>query len=112
LVTGKDDFLTSETYEAISITTKSTIAKIKFLLDEAGFQFVLTRKFNSDNLERKFSALRQANGGNYNNMDAKTAIYGIEKLLRTGITYSAVGCNVPISREKQQRRKKKIIMCY
>jgi hypothetical protein len=62
LVTGKDDFLTSETYEAISITTKSTIAKIKFLLDEAGFQFVLTRKFNSDNLERKFSALRQANG--------------------------------------------------
>ncbi|EFX69761.1 hypothetical protein DAPPUDRAFT_328791 [Daphnia pulex] len=105
-VTGKDDFLTSETYEAITNTTKSTIAKIKFLLNEAGFQFVLTRKFNSDNLERKFSALRQANGRNYNNMDTKAAIYGIEKLLRTGITYSAVGCNVPISREKQQRGNK------
>jgi hypothetical protein len=102
LVALKDNLLTSETYEAITITTKSTIAKIKFLLDAAGFQFVLTRKFNSDNLERKFSALRQANGGNYN-MDAKAAIYGMEKLLRTEITYSAINCNVPLSRKKQKR---------
>jgi hypothetical protein len=107
-VAEKDNFLTSETYEAITITTKSTIAKIKFLLDAAGFQFVLTRKFNSDNLERNFSALRQANGGNYN-MDAKAAIYGMEKLLRTGITYSAINCNVPLSRQKQKRGNEKFL---
>jgi hypothetical protein len=39
-------------------------------------------------------------------MDAKAAIYGMEKLLRTGITYSAINCNVLLSREKQQRGKK------
>ncbi|KZS20310.1 Uncharacterized protein APZ42_013039, partial [Daphnia magna] len=81
-VIDKEHFLTAETFAAIEITTKSTIAKISYLLDTAGFKFVLTRKFNSDNLERKFSALRQANGGNYN-MEAKAAIYGVEKLLRT-----------------------------
>ncbi|KAI9552603.1 hypothetical protein GHT06_020468 [Daphnia sinensis] len=53
----KNHFLTSETLEAITITTKSTIAKISHLLRDAGFTFVLTRRFNSDNLERKFSAL-------------------------------------------------------
>ena len=107
-ITDKNHFLTAETFEAIVITTKSTIGKISYLLDTAGFKFVLTRKFNSDNLERKFSALRQANGGNYN-MEAKAAIYGIEKLLRTGITYCAINCNVSLAREKQQRRNKKFI---
>ncbi|XP_045032111.1 uncharacterized protein LOC123474243 [Daphnia magna] len=104
----KNHFLTSETFEAITITTKSTIAKISDLLRDAGFTFVLTRRFNSDNLERKFSALRQANGGNYN-MDAKAAIYGLEKLLRTGITYSAMNCNVPLEREQQNRGNGKFI---
>ncbi len=94
--------MTPETFEAITLTTKSTIAKISHLLGNGGFKFVLTRKFNSDNLERKFSALRQANGGNYN-MDAKAAIYGLEKLMRTGITYSAINCNVPLERERQKR---------
>ena len=54
--TDKKHFLTAETFAAIVITTKSTIAKISYLLDTAGFKFVLTRKFNSDNLERKFRA--------------------------------------------------------
>ncbi|KAK4024314.1 hypothetical protein OUZ56_009697 [Daphnia magna] len=36
-------------------------------------------------------------------MDAKAAIYGLEKLLRTGITYSAMNCNVPLEREQQNR---------
>lgn len=78
------------------------------MLDTAGFKFVLTRKFNSDNLERKFSALRQANGGNYN-MEPKAAIYGVDKLLRTGITYCAINCNASLSREKQQIANKKFL---
>jgi hypothetical protein len=72
-ITDKQHFLTTETFTAIVITRKSTIAKISYLLDTAGFKFVLTRKFNSDSLERKFIALRQTNGGNYN-MEAKAAI--------------------------------------
>jgi hypothetical protein len=107
-VTAKDHFLTTETFEAITITTKSIIAKITFLLNTTGFKYVLTRKFNTDNLERKFSSLHQANGGNYN-IEAKAAIYGVEKLLRTGITYCAMNGNVPLSQEKQQRSNKKFL---
>jgi hypothetical protein len=42
-------------------------------------------------------------------MYAKAAIYGMEKLLRTGITYSAINCNVPLSREKQKRGNKRLL---
>lgn len=42
-------------------------------------------------------------------MDAKAAIYGLEKLLRTGITYSAMNCNVPLEREQQNRGNGKFI---
>jgi hypothetical protein len=42
-------------------------------------------------------------------MDAKAAIYGMEKLLRTGITYSAINCNVPLSRQKQKRGNEKFL---
>jgi hypothetical protein len=42
-------------------------------------------------------------------MVAKIAIYGMEKLLRTGITYSAVKCIVPLSQEKQKRGNKKLL---
>jgi hypothetical protein len=41
-------------------------------------------------------------------MDAKAAIYGMEKILRTGIT-SAINCNVPLSREKQKRGNEKFL---
>ncbi|KZS05244.1 Uncharacterized protein APZ42_031633 [Daphnia magna] len=81
-VTDKGNFLTAETFEAITITTKSTIAKILFLLDTAEFKYV---------------------------MDAKAAIYGMEILLCTGITYSAINCNVPLLREKQQRKKESFL---
>jgi hypothetical protein len=78
------------------------------LLRDGGFALVLTWRFNSDNLERKFITLRQANGGNYN-MDAKAAIYGLEKLLRSGITYSAINFNVLLEREQQNRGTGKFI---
>ncbi|KAI9552602.1 hypothetical protein GHT06_020467 [Daphnia sinensis] len=38
-------------------------------------------------------------------MDAKAAIYGLEKLLRTGITYSAMNCNVPLEREQNPKKR-------
>lgn len=104
----ENEFLTRETYEALLLTTESTIPKIRYMLKDFKFQFVLTRKFNSDNIERKFSALRQVNGGNYN-MDAKAAIYGVEKLLRTGICYTALDCNAPLQREKRNRTNQEMI---
>lgn len=52
----------------------------------------------------KFSALRQANGGNYN-MNARAAIFGVEKILRSGITYSVMNCNVALRTEKHDRGK-------
>ncbi len=78
------------------------------MLRDGGFALVLTRRFNSDNLEKKFSTLRQANGGNYN-MDTKAAIYGLEKLLRSAITYSAMNFNVLLEREQQNRGNGKFI---
>lgn len=42
-------------------------------------------------------------------MDAKAAIYGLEKLLRSGITYSAMNFNVLLEREQQNRGNGKFI---
>ncbi len=42
-------------------------------------------------------------------MEVKAAIYGVEKLLRKGITYCAINCNVSLAREKQQRANKKFL---
>ena len=100
-IVDEKEFLTSETYEAIVLTTKSTIAKIKYLLKDLKFQFVLTRKFNSDNIERTFSALRQANGGNYN-MDAKAAIYGVEKNIKNWDIIHRIGLQCSLTGRKEK----------
>ena len=42
-------------------------------------------------------------------MEAKAAIFFVEKLLPTGITYCAINGNVPLSREKQQRSNKQFL---
>ena len=55
-------FLSRETYEAIVLTIKCTIAITKYLLDVKKFDFVLTRPFQSDKVESFFSSMRQLNG--------------------------------------------------
>jgi hypothetical protein len=42
-------------------------------------------------------------------MNARAAIFGVEKLLRTGITYSAMNCNVALRTEKHDRGKETLI---
>ena len=96
---GKN-FLTKQTYEAIIFTTRSTTAIIRYLL-ERGFQYVLTRKLSSDNIERIFSACRQFNGGMYN-VDARSALFAMDKLLRTGIVLSSQHSNVGLERGKKR----------
>ncbi|KAG8176027.1 hypothetical protein JTE90_024669 [Oedothorax gibbosus] len=76
-------FLTPETYSALLLTSLSTTACVRYLL-ESGFHYVLTRKLSSDPVESLFSAVRQMNGGN-DASDAKASTIAINKILRTGL---------------------------
>lgn len=85
--TEKLKFLTKETYHAVIFTSASTVACIRYLLDELHFKFVLTRRFSSDNIEQFFGAVRQMAGGNFK-CDALAVSQIFEKILRTGIAES------------------------
>ncbi|KAH7985491.1 hypothetical protein HPB49_026387 [Dermacentor silvarum] len=90
--------ITKETYEATLLTTRSTVAVIEYLLDHAKFRYVLTRGFNSDPVESFFSCLRQFNGGN-DRVDARAAVFSVERLLKVGILHAAKTGNAPSSSE-------------
>jgi len=45
------EFLTKSTAESLRITLKSTIDLVTFLLNDCGFNYVLTSKLNQDALE-------------------------------------------------------------
>ncbi|KAK8769863.1 hypothetical protein V5799_013673 [Amblyomma americanum] len=83
----KLEYLTVETHEALTVTTKSTVMCTKHLLN-AGFHFVLTGKFSSDDVESLFSAVRQLNGSN-DQTDADSALSALQKILVTGIIHSS-----------------------
>ncbi|KAH7957691.1 hypothetical protein HPB52_021901 [Rhipicephalus sanguineus] len=76
--------MTKETCEATLITTS--------------FRYVLTRALNSDPVESLFSCFRQFNGGN-DKVDARTAVFTAEKLLKVGILQAAKSGNAPHSSE-------------
>ncbi|KAH7974889.1 hypothetical protein HPB49_020898 [Dermacentor silvarum] len=88
--------ITKETYEATLLTTRSTVAVIEYLLDHVKFRYVLIRGFNSDPVESFFSCLRQFNGGN-DRVDARAAVFSVEKLLKVGILHAAKTGNVSSS---------------
>ncbi len=54
---------TKETYQALLLTSRSTVTCVCYLLNDAGFHFVLTRRFSSDKIESHFGAVRQLLGG-------------------------------------------------
>jgi hypothetical protein len=60
------------------------ITCIRFLLQESGFYYVLTRSFSSDAVEATFSHVR-LRGGSNDAMDARTAEYAMRQILRCGI---------------------------
>ncbi|KAG0430200.1 hypothetical protein HPB47_022936 [Ixodes persulcatus] len=92
--------LTKETYEATIMTTRSTVAVIEYLLTDLKFKYVLTRPLNSDPVESLFSCFRQFNGVN-DRVDARTAVFTAEKLLKVGILEAARSGNAPSSSESQ-----------
>jgi len=51
---GEKDFLTRSTYDGLKITLQSTIDLVNYLLNDCGFAYVLTAKFNQDSLEVRF----------------------------------------------------------
>lgn len=59
----KQEFLSKEAYEALRVSTLSTVLCIKHLL-QLKLHFVLNRKFSSDDVESLFPAIRQLNGSN------------------------------------------------
>ncbi|KAK3909806.1 DNA transposase [Frankliniella fusca] len=89
----KMEFLTNETWEALQFTSKSTPAFIRYLLEQ-GFFYVLSRCLNSDPVESTFGAVRRLCGSN-DMVDARSAMYALEKILRVGglktSRYSNVG---------------------
>nr|XP_050032240.1 uncharacterized protein LOC126528390 [Dermacentor andersoni] len=96
----KKEFFTKETYEALLLTTYSTVACIKYLLTEEKFLFVLTRKFNSDPIESLFGTLRMSAGCN-DTLNVRSVLSGLEKVLKTGIAASSATSNVA-HRERAQ----------
>lgn len=82
-VIDKKQFLSEETYDATLRVTLSMVYGTKKLL-ENGQKFVLTRRFNSDDVESTFGAIRQVHGGN-DRPTAEKASQAINRLLRTGI---------------------------
>lgn len=47
----EEEFLTKQTAEGLRVTLKSTIDLVNYLLNDCGFAYVLTSKFNQDCLE-------------------------------------------------------------
>ncbi|XP_049513919.1 uncharacterized protein LOC125941048 [Dermacentor silvarum] len=108
----KRAFISLETYEALQITTRSTVESTKFLL-RSGFVYVLTAKFSSDPVEALFSTVRQLNGSN-DQTDARAALSSLQKVLAMGIIHSSASgstertvgllgsCHLPLSLQTAQ----------
>ena len=58
-------FLSRQTYEGLKITTKSVIEASKYLINN-GIPWVLTSRFNQDNVEETFGLHRSLGGRNDN----------------------------------------------
>ena len=93
LQTKETCMFTKETYEALILTTKSTVECISHLLTTCKFGFVLSRKFSSDPVEALFGSLRQASGCHYQ-QDAASVSAALKKILVTGIVSSTTDGNV------------------
>jgi hypothetical protein len=80
--------LTEETCEALLLTCNSTVLLVRYLLNEGGFKFVLTRKLASDCVEGIFGAMKQRNSSNPN-IDCRSTEGAMRDILRTGIIMAA-----------------------
>ncbi|CAN7946296.1 unnamed protein product, partial [Ixodes pacificus] len=91
-----ENFLSKETYHALVFTTKSNVECVRYLLTAKQFKYVLTRKLSSEPIESMFGFLRRSAGCN-DALDVKSALYGLEKMLKTGIIAASRESNVQTS---------------
>lgn len=91
---SEKQFLTNETFEALTLTTASTVKCVRYLLND-GFHFVLTRSFNSDPIELFFSGLRQTAGAN-DMLDCRAVTFSMNKILKTGLISVPSSSNVDV----------------
>jgi hypothetical protein len=104
--------LTKETAHALIFTSRSTFLCVKFLLQQSGFYYVLTRSFSSDAVEGMFSHVR-LRGGSNDAIDARTAEYALRQILRCGIVKASKSSNTAttpgyIVREECKRSKLRV----
>ena len=97
-------FLSKETYETPLLTSRSTAACIRYLLQERHFKYVLTRKFSTDHIEMMFGSIRGMAGGN-NKVEVPSATFAWDKIARTQLVYSSNEYNVPLRKEKRTASK-------
>lgn len=83
--------------EAIIFTSRSTANCIKYLLD-GGLQFVLTRRFLTDNIERFHGAIRNYCGNN-DHPSVSHCLSAIERINRTQLALTSMNCNTPLITE-------------
>ena len=82
--------LTTETGKAIVISLRAQACLIEDLLSE-GYDYVLTVRFQSDALERRFSRYRQMNGGNFlvslREVNSSEKILLLRTMVKEGINF-------------------------
>lgn len=88
---------TKEILDAIILTSRSTANVIKHLLNN-GLQFVLTRRFSTDNIERFHGAVRNHCGSN-DQPAVGHCLSAIERISRTQLAVTSMHCNTPLTTE-------------
>ena len=73
--------LTENTHSALNCTLRCTASLTEDLLSE-GYEYVLTSRFQSDPLERRFSQYRQMSGGRF--LVGLREVNSSEKILKIG----------------------------
>ena len=94
--------LSKQTSNALVLTLKSHAMLVKDLLAE-GYEFVMTRRLQSDPIEHRFSQYRQMSGGRFlvslREVQSSERILACRSLLKIGID-SWNFCNISVDAEK------------
>ena len=93
---------TKETLDAIIFTSRSTANYIRHLL-ENGIQFVLTRRFSTDNIEQFHGSVRHYCGSN-DHPSVGQCLSAIERMNRTQLAFISMQCITPLQTEAVLRK--------
>ena len=93
--------LSTETFSAMIVSLKSIKLIALHLLENVGFNYVLTGKLNSDPIERRFGRYRQLSGGNFyisakNVAENERKIRILSLIRHSGVTIDEIK-QIPIS---------------